>query len=62
MRASVTSIASVVQFNKHNIYTEHNMATLLAEKMFTNCNSSPSRQHTVRKNYAALLWVKVGQP
>jgi len=29
-----------MQINKHNMLTEHNVATLLVEKMFTNYNSS----------------------
>jgi hypothetical protein len=35
-----TCMISSMQINKHNMLTEHNVATLLVEKMFTNYNSS----------------------
>jgi len=34
--------------------TEHNLMTLLAEKMFTTCNSSLLRQHTVNHSFFAF--------
>ena len=30
---------------------EHKMATLLADEMFTDCNSSPLRQHIVNQTF-----------
>ena len=35
--------------------TEHNMTTLLAEKMFTNCNTTILRQHTVNKYFFCVV-------
>ena len=58
MWPSVTCIVSVIQFNKqYNRSTERNMATLLAEKMFTYCNSSFLRQCSVSPTtlYSAVL-------
>jgi len=33
------------------------MATLLAEKMFTNYKSLPLKQHTVNKSFFVFYWV-----
>jgi hypothetical protein len=33
----------------HNKSAEHNVATLLTDKMFTNCNSLLLRQHAVKQ-------------
>jgi len=38
-----------MQFNKHNRATENNMATLLGEKMFTNCSLSRMGQYTIKQ-------------
>jgi hypothetical protein len=55
-RPSVTWIFSVVQFNKHKIIGLQNiiMATLLADKMFTNYNSSLLIQHTVNQSFSVF--------
>lgn len=50
-------VVSIIQFNKYNKSSEHNMATLLAKKIFTNYNSSLLRQHTVNQSFFFSLYV-----
>ena len=47
---SVTWVVPIVQFNKHNMSTEHNMANLLVP-MSRNCSSSFLRQHMVNQSF-----------
>ena len=52
MLPSVTWIVSVGQFNKHNIIRQqHNMATLLAETIFTSYNWSHLGHHPVNPSF-----------
>ena len=40
LQPSFTSVVPVIQRNEHNISTEHNMKSVLAQNVFTNHNSS----------------------
>ena len=46
--------ATVAFSERYNRSTEHNMATISAQKMFTKCNSSLLRQHTVNRSFFVL--------
>ena len=46
--------ATVAFSERYNRSTEHNMATISAQKMFTKYNSSLLRQHTVNRSFFVL--------
>jgi hypothetical protein len=50
LRHSVAGNVATIHFNKHYMPTEHNIANLLAQITFRNCNSSLLRQQTINQS------------
>jgi hypothetical protein len=54
VRPSYIQDARFLKVNKDNGFRVHNMTTLLAQKMFTDCTSPLSRQHTVHQHFSVF--------